>query len=567
MNPDERYKITSNEYADLIVEGYNVVDTLLTNPDYTINTIEDRYGVVYIPVNEMTSNSVQKFGYASIPKIFGLLSTASLEASGIIQIRKKPDLNLNGQGVLIGFVDTGIDYSNPVFQYSDQTSRIVSIWDQTIDSEYNYPEDLYYGTEYTQNQINSALKTLDPFTFVPSTDMIGHGTMLAGVAAGTPIPESNFMGVAPDTEIVVVKLKPAKPYLRDFFRIPEGVICYQENDIMLGIKYLLDVARRLRRPIAICLGVGTNQGAHEGQCILCHYLDDIGHTIGNSIIIAAGNEANRGHHFYGEMDQSKGQGIVELNVAENETGFSVELWGYAPNMVEVDIYAPDNTFVSHIPDYSMTWEPVEAIYNNTVILTDNTISETRTGDQFILFRFQNPQSGIWRFYISGHGDLNIKYHLWLPIYNYILDDTFFLNSVSYTTLSMPANTDNVIAVTAYYPVDQSLYYYSSRGFTKNNTYKPDITAPGVNITAPSTGTFIQATGTSIAAAHTAGVAAMLLEWGILRGNMTNMNNIMLKKMLLTGAVRFPDLPYPNQDWGYGILDIYSTLMGFLGLDI
>lgn len=560
MNPKERYKITSNEYADLIVEGYAVIRDLLNNPAYTVNVIEDSYGVAYIPVSEMTPDSVQKYGYGSIPKIFALLSAASLEASGINQLRSEPGMDLRGQGVLVGFVDTGIDYTNPVFQYPDHTSRIVAIWDQTIDGG-NYPEGLYYGTEYTQGQINYALGIPEPFSYIPSNDIIGHGTMLAGVAAGNPVPENNFFGVAPDTEIAVVKLKPAKPYLREFLRIPEGVIGYQENDIMLGVQYLLDVARRLNRPIAICLGLGTNQGAHEGQCILCRYFDDIAQTIGNSLVIAAGNEANRGHHFFGEINPSGGQGLVELNVAENETGFSLEFWGYAPNIVNLDIYAPDNTFVYRVPEHLREEETIEVIYDNTTIVINNTFSETRTGDQFILLRFQNPLSGVWRFYITGYSDLAIKYHLWLPIYNYILDGTFFENSDSFTTLSMTANTDNVIAVTAYDPVDQSLFYYSSRGFTKNNAPKPDITAPGVNITAPFTGnTFIQATGTSIAAAHTAGVAAMLLEWGILKRNMTAMNNITLKRMLLEGARRFPDLTYPNQDWGYGILDIYRTLM-------
>ncbi len=566
MNREERYKIASNQFADLIIEGYDVISRLLTNPYYPIIDIDNKYGVIYIPVENMTSNSVEKFGYSAIPKIYGLLSTVSLEASGIIQIRNEPELNLRGQGVLIGFVDTGIDYTNPVFRRSDQTTRIVSIWDQNIDSENNYPENLYYGTEYTQAQINSALQILDPFTLVPSTDTIGHGTMLAGVAAGTPFPGSGFMGVAPDAEIAVVKLKPAKPYLREFFCIPEGVVCYQENDIMLGIKYLMDVAGRLRRPIAICLGVGTSQGEHEGESILCHYLTDIGRTVGNSIVVAAGNEANRGHHYYGEINPSGEQETVGLNVAENETGFSIELWGYAPNIEEVDLYAPDNIFVAHVPERLRQQETMEVVYNNTTIWIDNQISESGSGDQLILFRFRNPQSGVWRFDISGRGDLNLRFHLWLPMYNYISDGTFFFNSDSHTTLSEPANANNTVTVTAYNPVNQSLFYNSSRGYTKNNDLKPDVTAPGVDIMAPSIGnTFIWATGTGIAAAHTAGVAAMLLEWGIIRGNLYSMTNVTIRRMLIGGARRFPNISYPNQDWGFGILDIQRTFMFFLGI--
>jgi subtilisin family serine protease len=563
MNPEERYKITSNEYADLIIQGFNAVNDMLQNPAYTIIPIEDRFGVVYIPVEEMTTDSMLKFGRSSIPPIFGLLSTVSMEASGILQLRNEPGLDLMGEGVLIGFIDTGIDYTNPVFQNTDYTTRIVSIWDQTIDSD-NYPENLYYGTEYTRDQINDALKSLDPLAVVPSTDTIGHGTMLAGAAAGTPLTERDFTGVAPGSELVVVKLKQAKPYLMEFYRIPEWTIGYQENDIMLGVNYIREVARRLNRPLVICLGLGTSQGAHEGQCISCNYLNDISRGVGNSVVVAAGNEGNRRHHFYGEINPPNGQGIVELNVAENETGFAMEFWGYSPNIVEADIYSPDNTLVLHIPAITVEGESLAATYNNTTILVDNILSETRTGDQFIFFRFQNPQSGIWRFIISGYGDIAVRYHIWLPIYNFILDDTFFFNADNDTTLSMPANTENVIAATAYNPVDDSLFYYSSRGFTKDNRFKPDITAPGVYITAPFTAdTFIQATGTSVAAAYTAGVAALLLEWGIVKGNRPDMNNIIIQRILITGAKRSTDLSYPNQEWGYGILDLYRSLKFFI----
>lgn len=562
MNPEERYKITSNEYADLIVQGFDVVNNMLKDPASTIISIEGRFGVTYIPVEEMTPDSMLKFGRAAIPPIFGLLSDVSKEASDIYQL-SEPGLDLTGQGVLIGFVDTGIDYTNPVFRNPDHTTRIVSIWDQTIDSE-NYPENLYYGTEYTRDQINEALNSSDPFVLVPSTDTIGHGTMVAGVAAGSSLWESNFEGVASGSELVVVKLKQAKPYLMEFYKIPEWAIGYQENDIMLGVKYLREVARRLSRPLVICLGLGTSQGAHEGQCISCNYYDDISREVGNSVVVAAGNEGNRRHHFYDEISPYDEQGIVELNIAENETGFAMELWGYAPNIVEADIYSPDNTLVLHIPPITVAGESLAATYHDTTILVDNILSETRTGDQFIFFRFQNPQSGIWRFNISGYGDINVRYHIWLPIYNYILDDTFFFRSDNNTTLSMPANTENVIAVTAYNPLYNNLFYYSSMGFTKDNRFKPDIAAPGVDITAPFTGnTFIKATGTSVAAAYTAGVAALLLEWGIIKGNRSDMNNIIIQRMLITGANRFPEYVYPNQEWGYGILDIYNSFKIFL----
>ncbi len=564
MNREDRYKITSYDYADLMIQGPEAINAIRNNPEFSIQVINNRYGVAYLPVDNITVNSIERFGYAAMPKIYGLLSYASLEASGINRIRNDEDYNLRGQGVLIGFIDTGIDYTNAVFRNSDGLTRIVSIWDQTIESENDYPENFYYGTEYSREQINRALQSADPFLVVPSIDAIGHGTMLAGVAAGAEIEESGFSGVAPEAEMAVVKLKTAKPYLREFFRIPDNVICYQENDIMLAIDYLLDVASRLNRPIVICLGLGTNQGDHQGSSVLGFYLQDIGTLTGISAVAAAGNEGGLGHHYFGEVNPSRQEETISLNIAENETGFSMELWGYVPNIVEMDIYSPGMEFITHIPSSLRLRETREIFFNNTSIVVDNQISESNSGDQLILIRFQNPESGIWRFVVEGTGDLITRYHVWLPMHNFISEDTYFLNPNSYTTLSEPANVMNTISVTAYNTENETLFINSSRGFTKTNGLKPDIAAPGVDIAAPGPdNTFIRATGTGIAAAHAAGAAALLLEWGIVRRNLPIMNNVIIRRMLVSGARRYDNMPYPNPDWGFGILDIYRTITFFV----
>ncbi|BCJ96058.1 hypothetical protein acsn021_36270 [Anaerocolumna cellulosilytica] len=564
MTEEERYKITSNDYMDLLVEGYEngFVNPFEKYTGFSINRVNDRFATVHIPAENLTYDSVQKFGYSLLPKCYGLLSPSSLEASGVEQLRKVPGFNLRGQGVLIGFVDTGIDYLNAAFRYADQTTRIVSIWDQTIESS-NYPPKFFYGTEYRQNQINRALLVNDPFSVVPSKDEIGHGTMLAGVAAGSVDIANNFSGVAPDTEIVVVKLKEAKQNIREFFRIPDGALCFQENDIILGIQYLVDIAKRLDRPIAICIGVGTSQGSHEGESILCKYLNDEGNVVGHSVVVASGNEGNERHHYYGEINPSSEFDIIGLHIGNDEKGFSMELWGYAPNIVEVDIYAPTGAFVGRIPSSFLQRNTLEMVFEQTTIYIDNNINEDITGNQLILFRFFNAIEGVWRFVVSGTGDLTLRYHIWLPINNFLSSNTYFLNADSNTTLSAPANAINSISVTAYNDANNSLYYYTSRGFTKNNGLKPDVAAPGVNISSPAmSGGYYNYTGSSAAAAHATGITAMLLEWGILKGNFTTLNNVILRKMLVSGARRSPTISYPDQAWGFGILDIYRTFKLF-----
>ena len=216
MNDEEKYKITSNDFADLLADETIIQEILSKYSNVSTDRINAKYSVAYLPVENMSSNIIYDLGYDTIPKCFGLLSGHNYETLSAVQYSNLPSNDLSGQGVLVGFIDTGIDYRNLAFQYANQTSRIVSIWDQTIESE-SAPKGFFYGTEYTKEQINFALKDENPLSIVPSIDEVGHGTMLAGVAGGSLNPENSFVGVAPNVEFVVVKLKPAKAYIKEFF--------------------------------------------------------------------------------------------------------------------------------------------------------------------------------------------------------------------------------------------------------------------------------------------------------------------------------------------------------------
>ncbi len=558
MSGEEKFKITSNAYADLLVE-YNGNSSVFDRfPNSSVNIINHRFAVVHMPVSNITPDSINKYGYSAFPTCYGLLSAPGYNSTGISRIRNIPDLELRGRGILVGFVDTGIDYTHPAFKNPDNTTRIVSIWDQTADSDNNYPDGFFYGTEYNRNRINYALKSEHPLAIVPSTDENGHGTMLAGIAAGSPVREFGFMGVVPSSDFVIVKLKEAKPYLKKFLSIPEAAVCYQENDILLGVKYLIQVAARLNRPIAICIGLGSSQGDHGGHSMLSQYLSLISENPNTAVIVSAGNEGNTGHHYYGERKPNLSPDNVELFVANSDEGFAMEFWGLSPTSFWMDIFAPTGEFVSRIaPTLDHT---LFLTLDDTSITVDTNSKEPQLSKQFILFRFQKPMPGIWRFLIyEENGDLPLKYHIWLPMSGFLSPGTFFLKSNNETTITTPGNSNSPICVTAYNYINQSLYYNASRGFTVLNYPKPDLAAPGVNILCPAINNrFANATGSSVAAAHAAGVAAMLLEWGIIRGNFTTMNNALIKKLLIQGARRSRNLEYPDPDWGYGILDIYQT---------
>jgi len=557
MHDEVRRRMLSEDYADLLITYNGNLRVFEAFEDAAVHIINFFNAVVHVPVSQITNDVIVKYGYSVMPALYGLVSQSSLEASGIFRLRSIPNFNLRGQGVLIGIIDSGIDYTNQAFRNADGTTRIAAIWDQTIQSD-RYPAFTYYGTEYTRDEINEALRNENPLSVVPTTDEIGHGTMIAGIAAGSEIPDSNFSGVAPEAELVVVKLKQAKRYLRDFFLISEGVPCYESIDILFGLEYLRLTAIALNRPIVVCMSVNTSFGPHDGRDVLTSYLSLISRNIGFGVIIAAGNEGNARRHYFGRIDESTGYDIVELSVGENERGFTMELWGSPPGLYSVDIQSPSGEYIPRIVPRLDESREISFIFEQTTIYLDYQLIEDQSGDELILFRFVNPAAGIWRIRVYGENRGESSFHIWLPMEGFISDNTFFIRSDPYTTILNLATGRYPIAVTAYNDTDDSLYLNASRGYTRTGVIKPEIAAPGVNIIAPSiNNSFVEVTGTSAAAAHTAGVTALLFEWAIVRGNQPMLNTLDLKILMIRGARRELDVAYPNREWGYGILDVYN----------
>lgn len=564
MISEDNQRIISEDYADLIIEYNGDMSVFEQFPDRTVQIINIRLAFAHVPVSFVTQDIVYRMGYGVMPTCFGIVSQASLEASGVFRIRNIPIFNLRGQGVLIGIIDTGVDYTNPIFQYADRTTRIVSIWDQTISSN-KPPIDKLYGTEYTREQINEALGSDDPFSIVPSRDDIGHGTMLAGIAGGNVVADSGFYGVAPDSEFAVVKLKPAKKYLRDFFFIAENAVCFQETDILQGLDYLFELSLRLGRPMVICMAIGSTQGAHDGLGTLSSFASRMAAASGIAMVVAAGNEGNARRHYSGRVNPAIGYDTVELNVAENEPGFSMELWGSAPDIYSIDILTPSGEYIPRIAAGRDEHRVITFIFEPTIIYLDYQMVESQSGEQLILVRFKDPSPGIWRFNVYERVGLNLGFNIWLPMEGFISNDTYFIRSDPYTTILTVGNSLNPLTVTAYNDADDSLYLNSSRGYTRTDKIKPEVAAPGVNVIGPTLeGGFIPYTGTSVTAAHTTGIAALIFEWGIIKGNLPAMSTIEMKNLIIRGARRNANTVYPNRDWGYGILDIFNVFDALRG---
>ena len=556
---DCRTRFLSDTYADFIVElsGYPGLQ-LEEFQEPCSQNITGRFGIVHINREQLELIDLMEFKYYSIPNLYGLMQENAAVAVNAVRMQNQPSLQLKGQGVIIGFVDTGIDYTHKAFRLTSGQTRIISIWDQTI-QEGEPPKGYYYGTEYSEAQINEALESDTPYEFVPSRDEDGHGTFLAGVAAGSQDIQSSFVGVAPESTLAIVKLKTAKPYLLDYYTIKEGAAAYQETDIMLGIRYLTELGLTLQKPIVILVGLGTNQGNHAGKSPLGLFLNVTSTVAGVGMVIAGGNEGNKRHHFQGKLENETEYEEVEINVGSGERGFVVELWGTSPEIYSVSIVSPTGEINPRIPAGIDRVEKIEFVFDNTIIYVQYEIVEVRTGDQLISIHFIGPSEGVWRVRVYGNNLVNGIFHMWLPIAQFVGTDTVFLNPTPDVTLTEPSNGFNPITVSGYNSISGSLFPESSRGFTTENYYKPNIAAPAVDVIGPAlNGEYTTKSGTSISAAVTAGATAQMFTWDMEENDQITFNTIDIRNYWIRGATRSSGTIYPNKALGYGLLDVYNT---------
>lgn len=559
---DCKEKILSNNVYDYITDfPIDAVENY--EPEFCYTDIENLYNIVYINKAAVPNQDVAFFQYQNIPKLYGLMQSGGfnptgLIASGITQIQRPP-LSLTGRGVVVCIIDTGIDYANPVFLDEGGRSRILAIWDQTIQLG-TPPEGFLFGTEYTGEDINRALQAENPEQIVPTRDELGHGTALAAVAAGSSVGgDRPYRGAAPEADLVIVKLKECKQYLRQFYLLPEQVPAYQENDIMLAVKYADSFAELFRRPVVICLGLGTNMGDHAGSSALSRYLDFVAVKRSRAVVVCGGNEGNAGHHYRGVMERRSGapnvQQDVEVRVGRGTRGFWMEAWGNLPDIINVEIRSPGGERVPLTRLSSGQTLTYDFIYERSRVTIKAILVEPSSGEQLILFRMEQPSPGIWTFRVSAVGEVhNGEFNMWLPITDFLDTEVEFLMPNPYTTLTEPALAANVIGVSAYDAANNSFYIDSGRGYSRTGAIRPDFAAPGVDI--PTTSG--ERSGSSLAAAMTTGAVAQFLQWAVVERNQQFAESREIKSYLIRGAARTSDTTYPNREWGYGRLDMQGV---------
>ena len=547
-------KILDENYYDFIIDN-SMIPRYSTGDNITL--LNDAHSLLHISRSAMDVCDIGRTPYYAFPSVYTLASSASDEISANKTVENNTNYNLLGQCTLVGIVDTGIDYQHPAFRNADGSTRIVSLWDQTDQSGAS-PENFTYGTEYSKQQINTALLSNDTLSLVPTVDTIGHGTAIASIISGSIDTKNLFSGIVPYSELVVVKLKEAKKNLRNVFLIPEDELCFQESDVILGIRYLVEEAKKMERPLVICIAMGTSQGIHDGQGVMSQYLANLLLLPGVDVSIAAGDEGNRGRHYFGTIDSAPYSNEFQLNIGNDDKKLAMEIWPNIPGRPAIQIISPDRMMTYKIePSFN---ECIKFAFGQGLVWVNNIVFEEETGLQLILIRFDQAEPGIWTFRLDSTEDQPFYFNSWLPAGNLISDYTYFINASPDTTITNPGNSLNTLTTSAYNQTNGTILVQSGRGYTSNGMVKPDIAAPGYQIPcALPQNRYGTMSGTGAAAAQAAGGIAMVMEWTLCKGNFTSLTGKQINRMIARGAKRSSSYLYPNNVWGYGQLDINGLI--------
>ena len=542
-----------------------------------VTELFNQYAVVQVPESQLEKLiSLDEIIYVEKPREVYFNLDAGRGVSCINSIQGQPGnsfvnntgqsagLNLTGRGVLVGIIDSGIDYSHPAFLNEDGTTRIRYIWDQTASGESTYgrvPAGYNEGAEYSADDINEALRQTDKteqLKIVPVSDRgTGHGTAVAGVAAGNGAGSQGrrYRGVAVSSELIVVKLGKS------------GSSFALSTEVIEAIDYAVRKAIELNMPIAINLSFGNNEGPHDGNSLFENYIADMKGIWKNVIVVASGNEGDARHHANVKLENAGDNKQIQIAIAENERNVSLQIWKSYQDEFKVYIISPDERrlkiddrlgsaetyFLGNSKINTLYGEPTPYTITQGIYIQWLPDSE-RIGRNYIM-------PGVW---IIELEPVDIQYgevNMWLPSTEVVGLSTGFLNPSSETTLTIPSAARNIITVGAYNSITGSYAPFSGRGNTTDGRKMPTIVAPGVDITSTAPGgRYSSNTGTSIAAPFVTGSAALIMEWGIVRGNDVYLYGDKLKAYLIKGARELPGQQTGHSiQYGWGALCVANSL--------
>ncbi len=520
--------------------------------------LQNEYAVITIRESDIEAlTQIPEIEYIEKPKRLFFQVANGRRVSCIDSVQQDTRLSLYGQGILVAIIDSGIEYENVDFRNEDGTTRILALWDQSLaPGEGRVPPKGYaVGAEYTSGQINEALgrSTLDDRRqIVPSQDTSGHGTAVAGVAAGNGRNSSGqYAGAAPKSNLLVVKL--GNPVKDGFPRTTE---------LMQGIDYVVRKALELRMPVAVNISFGNTYGSHDGSSLLERFIDDISNIWKSCICIGSGNEAASAGHTSGIMRMGREE-IIQLAVQSSQPAISIQIWKEYTDIVDISLMTPAGVTIGPIQE--ILGPQRFSVGQTEILLYYGEPSPYSTAQEIFIDMLPKETyvaSGVWRLILNPRKVVSGAYELWLPSENVLNQGTGFLFPTDQTTLTIPSTAGRAVTVGAYNALTFAYADFSGRGYTRGaNLVKPDIVAPGVDVTAAAIGGgYAQFTGTSFAVPFVTGGAALMMEWGIVRNNDPYLYGEKVKAYLRRGARELPGFEvYPNPQVGYGALCVRDSI--------
>lgn len=555
---------------ELIVKYHGSLDRL-REQNIVVEELIAGYAILTVPeaLVDMVSDTPE-IEYVEKPKRFYYGQTFPAGTSCFPPVTMRTPF-LNGRGVLLAVLDSGITWDLEVFRKADGSTRIRYLWDQTVSEETDdvrygkMPDGFSIGTEYTAEEINAALQlpALDRYRLIPSRDLSGHGTAVAGIATGRSA-DGLYTGAAPEAELIVVKL--GLP--GNSGGVEEGFP--RTTEILRGVTYALRKARQLNMPLVINLSFGNSYGSHDGSSLLERFLDnasEIGRTV---ICVGSGNEGAARGHFAGNITRDS---RVELAVGNYERNLNIQLWKNYSDVFRIRLQAPGGEEAELSTNIQGGKYTLELEQTRILVYLGEPLPYAVAQEiylEMIPVTGSYINAGIWTIRLEPVMTVTGQYYLYLPAGNGRGDSTGFYRSTPQVTLTVPSTAAKVITVGAYDPVYDTYADFSGRGYADSTRTigvaaagltKPDLVAPGVNIQAPDVyGTFTPTTGTSFATPIVSGAAALLMEWGIVRGNDPFLYGEKIKAYLRKGARPLKgEKEYPNDRVGYGRLCVADSL--------
>ena len=509
----------------------------------SVTELLNNYAVVRIREDRIEAlASLPEVEFVEKPKSLYFQTDVGRQVSCIDAVQEAP-YDLTGRGVLVGIVDSGIDLTNPDFRNEDGTTRIAALWDQA-------------DREYTSEEINEFLNAEGTVQPPLSADSSGHGTAVAGIAAGNGRGSEGrrYRGAAPESELVIVKMKSPQP--GGFPRTTE---------LMTGVDYLIRKAQEMRMPVAVNISFGNTYGPHDGSSLVEQYLNDVSAIWKNVICIGTGNEGTAAGHAAGTVSDEE-EMVQELAVQEREQPFGLQIWKSYTDEIDISIISPAGEPTGPFREKTGAQRYLTGSTELLVYYGEPKPYSVRQ-EIFVAFLPMRDyvDSGVWQIVLTPRRIVAGTYQMWLPAQAALNVGTAFLTPDSMSTLTVPSTAARAVTVAAYDGRTFSYADFSGRGpsavYESAGVPKPDVAAPGVDVNAPVPGGGYRAfTGTSFAVPFTAGAAALLMEWGIVRGNDPYLYGEKVKAYLRRGARQLPGYrKWPNAQLGYGALCVRDSL--------